>query len=64
MKFPWWSLWLIWPLIGLFKWTGALIAPIAEFVNRPIILEVSLLPLLLIGLGIVFVLYAQRNEGE
>lgn len=29
--FPWWSLWLIWPLIGLLKWalplyTGALAA--------------------------------------
>jgi hypothetical protein len=47
-RFPWWTLWLIWPAIGLVKWTAPLLLGLyAELAA----LSVPLLPVLLILAG-------------
>ena len=47
--FPWWTLWLIWPLIGLFKWVlPLLVGAIGGLME----ITIPLLPVLLIILGL------------
>lgn len=57
---PWHLLWLIWPLFFLAKWLVPLIvsAVTALFTSltTPIVLTIPLLPLVLIGVGIVLLL--------
>ncbi len=48
--FPWWTLWLIWPLIGVFKWMlPLLIGAIGGLMQ----IMIPLLPVLLIVLGLL-----------
>lgn len=58
--FPWWTLWLLWPLLMLVKGLvvagAATAATLAELLRQPIILEVSLLPILLIVIGLFLLL--------
>ncbi|NJM06487.1 hypothetical protein HC891_10250 [Candidatus Gracilibacteria bacterium] len=58
--FPWWTLWLIWPLLGLIKAASAALAPLLVLLTTPLALEVTLLPLLLIGAGVALVLLGRR----
>jgi polyferredoxin len=62
--FPWWALWLIWPVIGLVKWLAPLVAGAAvgllDLLRQPITLEISLLPVVLIVLGVALVLRRRR----
>jgi hypothetical protein len=58
-RFPWWVFWTIWPLIVLFKSAAYLGTPILAFLSQPIVLNITPLPLLLIGVG-VLVLLADR----
>lgn len=67
IHFPWWVFWTIWPLMLLFKSASALFAPLMEVLNQPIMIQISLLPLLLIGAGVLIVLLdlsrrARRNQ--
>ncbi len=50
--FPWWTLWLLWPLFWLLKGTFALAAPVASWLAQPLTTAVTPLPLLLIGAGV------------
>jgi hypothetical protein len=51
-SFPWWTLWLIWPAVGLLKWTAPLVlAAYAELVA----LSTALLPALLILAGLALI---------
>jgi hypothetical protein len=50
--FPWWTLWMLWPLFWLAKGSMALAAPIVAWLGQPVVLSVSPLPLLLIGAGL------------
>jgi hypothetical protein len=50
--FPWWTLWLIWPAIGLVKWTAPLVA---ETYTTLMAASVPLLPVLLILLGLALI---------
>lgn len=47
--FPWWSLWLIWPMMGLIKWIVPLMV---NGVGMAAMLIMPLVPVLLIGLGV------------
>ena len=55
--FPWWTLWLIWPLIGLFKWLVpailAGIAAVAGALSELPLLAAGPWPILLIVVGIM-----------
>lgn len=48
--FPWWTLWLIWPLIGLLKWSVPLLLGVVAGLGQ---LTVPLIPVLLIVLGLL-----------
>jgi hypothetical protein len=50
--FPWWMLWLIWPAIGLVKWTAPFVA---ESYSALMAASVPLLPVLLIILGLALI---------
>lgn len=64
--FPWWILWFIWPLIGLVKLLAvsvpSLFAATVAFLQRPIFLEVSLLPIVLIIIGVFLLLSGRSRE--
>ena len=47
--FPWWTLWLIWPLIGLVKW---LVPTMLGMIGMIAEIGVALVPVLLIALGV------------
>lgn len=49
-SFPWWTLWLIWPLIGLLKWSAPLLLGVVAGLGQ---LTVPLIPVLLIVLGLL-----------
>jgi hypothetical protein len=49
-SFPWWTLWLIWPLIGLLKWSMPLLIGVVASIGE---ITVPLIPLLLIVLGLL-----------
>lgn len=49
--FPWWTLWMLWPLFWLLKGAFALAAPVVAWLGQPLALTVTPLPLLLIGAG-------------
>ena len=56
--FPWWTLWLIWPLIGLAKWfvplwLGALTASVAQLSAAGAAPLVAL-ALIVVGLVLIF----------
>lgn len=51
--FPWWTLWLLWPLFALLKGATALIGPALGWLNQPVVLAIAPLPLLLIGAGVL-----------
>ena len=55
--FPWWSLWLIWPLFGLVKWLvpalRAGIAAVAGTLSELPLLAAGPWPILLIVVGIM-----------
>jgi hypothetical protein len=62
--FPWWSLWMLWPLFWLIKGAAALSAPVLAWLSQPVLLAVTPLPLLLIGAGVaVLVIGALRRRG-
>jgi hypothetical protein len=50
--FPWWTLWLIWPAIGLVKWTAPLVA---GAYTELMTFSVPLLPVLLILVGLALI---------
>lgn len=54
--FPWWTLWMIWPLFWLAKGIAQLAAPVAVWLAQPLTLTIPPLPLLLIGAGTVILL--------
>jgi hypothetical protein len=60
--FPWWTLWMIWPLMGLIKAAIAAVGPLLVLLTTPVALEVTLLPLLLILLGAALVLFGRRTR--
>jgi hypothetical protein len=53
--------WLIWPAILAIKGLFVLAAPLAATFWQPLVFEVSLLPLLLIGAGL-FALFVDRGR--
>lgn len=59
--FPWWSLWLLWPLAMLLKALVPVVAGSFALLMQPIVLEITLLPLILIGIGLVVLLAARRG---
>jgi hypothetical protein len=52
---------MIWPLMGLLKAAGAALAPLLVLLTTPVALEVTLLPVLLIALGVVLVVFSRRR---
>lgn len=48
--FPWWTLWLIWPLIGLLKWSAPLLLGVVAGMGQ---LTLPLIPVLMIVLGLL-----------
>ncbi len=58
VAFPWWTLWLLWPLFYLVKGAAHLAAPLLGWLSQPLILAVTPLPLLLIGAGLALLLVA------
>lgn len=48
--FPWWTLWLIWPLIGLLKWSVPLLLGVVGSLGQ---ITVPLIPVVLIVLGLI-----------
>lgn len=48
--FPWWTLWLIWPLIGLLKWSAPLLLGAVAGLGQ---LTLPLIPVLMIVLGLL-----------
>lgn len=59
--FPWWSLWLLWPLAMLLKALAPVVAGSFALLMQPIVLEITLLPLILIGIGLLVLLAARRG---
>ncbi len=59
--FPWWSLWLLWPLAMLLKALVPVVGGSIALLMQPIVLEITLLPLILIGIGLMVLLAARRG---
>lgn len=63
--FPWWIFWVIWPVAFGVKALAGLSAPIMGWLSRPLVLEVTLLPILLIGAGLaILVVSALRRNRD
>lgn len=64
--FPWWTLWLLWPLFWLIKGAAALAAPVLAWLWQPVALTITPLPLLLVAAGVVVLLIGavRRGRGE
>ncbi len=58
VAFPWWTLWLLWPLFYLVKGAAHLAAPLLGWLSQPLMLTITPLPLLLIGAGLALLLVA------
>lgn len=48
--FPWWTLWLIWPLIGVLKWSVPLLFGVVAGLGE---ITVPLIPVLMIVVGLL-----------
>lgn len=59
--FPWWSLWLLWPLALLSKALLPIVAGGFAWLTRPLVFEITVLPLLLIGIGLALLVAARRQ---
>lgn len=59
--FPWWTLWMIWPLFWLAKGAFALAAPLVAWLSQPLLLTITPLPLLLVGAGLALLLLRARH---
>lgn len=62
LRSPWHALWLIWPLTYVLKGAAGLAAPALAWLNQPLLLTLTPLPLLLIGAGVVLLLAAGRRK--
>lgn len=62
VAFPWWTLWLLWPLFYLVKGTAHLAAPLLGWLSQPLILTITPLPLLLIGAGLALLIGAAARR--
>lgn len=51
--FPWWALWLIWPMIGLVKWLVPLMVGVVGTVAE-IVLPIIPVALILVGVWLLF----------
>lgn len=54
--FPWWTLWMLWPLFWLVKGAFVLAAPLYAWLSQPVVLAVTPLPLLLVCAGLAILL--------
>jgi hypothetical protein len=66
VRFPWWMLWLIWPLgllvmVARKSWL-AMWATLTHTLGESPLFQPGLLPLLLIGAGVVILLHARRRR--
>lgn len=50
--FPWWALWLIWPAVGLVKWSAPLVVGLY---GELMAATVPLLPVLLVLIGLALI---------
>ena len=48
--FPWWTLWLIWPLIGVLKWSVPLLLGVVAGLGE---ITLPLIPVLMIVVGLL-----------
>lgn len=62
VAFPWWTLWLLWPLFYLVRGAAHLAAPLLGWLSQLLFLAVSPLPLLLIGAGLALLLVAAARR--
>jgi hypothetical protein len=63
--FPWWTLWLLWPLFWLAKGALHMVAPVVAWLSQPVLLAISPLPIILIAAGlVVLALGALRRSHE
>jgi hypothetical protein len=61
-RFPFWTLWMIWPAIWLFKGLAALSAPLLGALAHPMALSVSPLALLLVAAGVALLLAGRARR--
>lgn len=62
--FPWWTLWMLWPLFWLAKGALHLSAPVVAWLSQPLVLAVTPLPLLLIAAGLAILAYSALRSGR
>lgn len=62
--FPWWALWMLWPVLGGLKWAAAFAGPLLGTLLQPVTLTVAPLALLLIGAGLALLLVGPRRSGR
>jgi hypothetical protein len=59
-RFPWWTLWLIWPLLALASKAAGALAALVPLLWTPLTVQITPLPLLLIGVGLALLLWRGR----
>lgn len=61
-NFPWWMLWMIWPALWLIKGLALVLGPTLAWLNQPLMLQITPLPLVLIIAGVVMLVIATQRR--
>lgn len=62
--FPWWTLWMLWPLFWLVKGGFFLAAPVIAWLGQPLAFTITPLPLILVGAGIALIVLGALRRGR
>ncbi|MBP1467888.1 hypothetical protein EYB53_019385 [Candidatus Chloroploca sp. M-50] len=62
-RFPWWMLWVAWPLFFIVKGSWHLASPLMTWLGEPLVLTVTPLPLLLVAIGIAVLMIDRVRRG-